>query len=64
MLLKYAEANAFNTRAAHNGVGDGAGGLRPHLGNSRCAPLVLKALASAYFKSIGHPFIENDWPPT
>ena len=52
MLLEYAEANALNTSEAHNGGGLG----RPHLGNSLCAPLVLKALASAYLKSIGHPF--------
>ena len=33
---------------------NGAGG---HLGNSLYAPLVLKTLASASIKSIGHPFV-------
>jgi hypothetical protein len=58
ILFWVGEAKAFNTTGAHNG-----GGLqlplpkwgRPHLGNSLCAPLLLYALASAYFKSIGHP---------
>ena len=38
---------------------NGAGGLRrrPHLGNSLYALLVLKALASASIKSIGHPLV-------
>ena len=56
MLLKYVEANAFNTRGAHN---EGAACGRPSpngAGGALCAPLVLKALASAYSKSIGHPF--------
>ena len=60
MLSRYAEANAFNTSEAHN-----EGGLWPplpkwgrrtHLGNSLCVPLVLKALACAHLKNIGHPF--------
>ena len=29
--------------------------FRPHLRNSLCAPVILTALASAYFKSIGQP---------
>ena len=59
MLLIPAEANAFNA----SGTYDGGGlrlpleGRRPHLGNSLYAPLVLKALASASIKSIGHPFV-------
>ena len=32
-------------------------GRRPHLGNSLYAPLVLKALASASIKSLGHPLV-------
>ena len=65
LLLKYAEANAFDTSGAHNGgglrpavppqKGPAAVGRRPHLGNSLCAPLVLKVLASASIESIGHP---------
>ena len=37
--------------------GPAAFGRQPHLGNSLYAPLVLKALASASIKSIGHPFV-------
>jgi hypothetical protein len=70
MLLKYAEANAFNTSGAYNefpkwGVAEGG---RPHLGwggqtpPSLCAPLASKALASAYFKSIGQLFFQKRWP--
>ena len=44
MLLILAEANAFNTSGAYG---------RPHY----IAPLVLKALASASIKSIGHPLV-------
>ena len=58
MLLILAEANAFNARGAYNGF---PFGRRPHLGRGGrrppplYGPLVLKALASASIKSIGHP---------
>ena len=55
MLLILAEANAFNTSGAYNGGGlRPPEGRRPHLGNSLYALLILKALASAGIKSIGH----------
>ena len=38
-------------------MGPAAEGLRPYLGKSCFAPLVLKALASASVKSIGHPLV-------
>ena len=67
MLLKYAEANAFLIMAEHimrgrpaaapPQMGPAAFGRRPHLGNSLYALLVLKALASASIKSIGHPLV-------
>ena len=65
MLLEYAEANVFYTSGAPNEFAEwalwpkaaghiwgGAARGRPPL----CATLVLKALASAYFKSIDLPF--------
>ena len=47
-------------------MGLAAFGRRSHLGNSLCAPLVLKTLASAYFNSIGRPFKSKNigHPPT
>ena len=61
MLLILAAANVFNTSGAYNEgglrppqMGPAAFGRRPHLENSLYAPLVLKALASASIKSIGH----------
>ena len=39
-------------------------GRQPHLGNASCAPLALKALASAYDESVGHPFLLKHWPST
>ena len=58
MLLIPAEANALNTSGACNEFG-----RRPHLGRGGRRPpplyalLVLKALASASIKSIGHPLV-------
>ena len=40
-------------------MGAASEGRRPHLGNSLYAPLVLKALASASIKSIGHPLVSK-----
>ena len=58
MLLILADANAFNTSEAYNGGAlRPSEGRRPHLGNPLYAPLVLKALASASIKSIGHPLV-------
>ena len=63
MLLILAEANAFNTSGAYNEFPKW--GRRPKaagpFGEGRppllYAPLVLKALASASIKSIGHPLV-------
>ena len=61
MLSKYAEANAFNTGGATVNSPFGEG--RPEAAPIMCS-LVLKALASAYFESIGHPFFQKHWPST
>ena len=47
--------------AAPPQMGPAAFGRRPHLGNPLYAPLVLKALASASIKSIGHHLFQKHW---
>ena len=59
MLLILAEhiMEAVSGRPSPNG----AGGFRrrPNLGHSLCAPLVVEALATVYFKSIATHFFES-----
>jgi hypothetical protein len=61
MLLKYEEANAFDSRGAHNGAGgaspNGAGGLRPP------APFGEFIMCCANIESIGLRTTSMHWPP-
>ena len=70
MLLQYAEANALKSEilAEHKWgrppssppqMGPAAFGPQTHWGNLLCAPQLLKVLASAYFRIIGHPLKKN-----
>ena len=72
MLSKYAEANAFNTSGTHNECrkwGQRWKAAGPVWEGqleaaTLCVMLILIALASAYFKSIGHPFFQTHWTST
>ena len=64
MLLILVEGNAFNTSGAYNEFPKW--GRRPKAAGPPplYAPLVLKALAAASIKSIGHYLFNKHWPTT
>jgi hypothetical protein len=60
MLVKYVDANAFNT---HNEAPNGAGGRRPAAPFGEGRPEAAPIVCSASIKSIGLRIFWMLWPP-